>query len=553
MPGFKDLLPKIAAAYYQKRSEIEQQNAELMEALQQSVPATSPHGELTREPIGAALHDLARAFDEVDGGFGQAPKFPHPHELAFALRRHVLDADESAGAIVRLTLTRMAQGGIYDQLGGGFCRYSTDAQWAIPHFEKMLYDNGPLLGVYADAWLVTRDDLYEDVVRGTADWAIREMQARDGGYYSSLDADSEGVEGRYYVWTAEEMASRLSAEEHAVASRHYGLDAPPNFEGRFWHLRVTAPLADIARELALSESECRERLDSAREKLYSARGQRPRPGRDEKVLTSWNALMIRGMARAGRLLERPDWLASARRAADFVRAVLWNQGKLLATYKDGRAHLNAYLDDYAYLLDALLELAQAELRDEDLDFAHALAEGLLDRFEDRKAGGFYFVSHDHEQLIHRPKTGHDGATPSGNAVAAYALQRLGHLVGEPRYLAAAERTIRLFLPGLRQSPIAHTSLATALEEALRPPRILLLRGPRDDVETWRSQLDRTYRPDLMVFMLGSETHGLASALQEQPANPSSSVSAWLCSGVTCEPPVFELAELEQALASGPSP
>jgi uncharacterized protein YyaL (SSP411 family) len=547
-PGFKDLLTKIASAYRGQRSEIEKQNAALLDALQRTTPAPAAEPELDHAPLDAAVAELERVFDRVHGGIGNAPKFPHPSELAFCLRRHVLDRDDIAGAIPKLTLTKMAEGGIFDHLGGGFCRYSTDDEWTIPHFEKMLYDNGPLLALYSDAWLVTGDPLYEKASRETAQWVIREMQSDEGGYYSSLDADSEGEEGRFYVWTPEAVRALLTPDEYAVAAPHFGLDAPPNFEGRHWNLRVARRLDDVARALGLPLTECRERLDSARAKLFAAREMRVHPGRDDKVLTSWNALMVKGMARAGRVFGRPEWIDSARRAAAFIRATLWQKGSLLATYKDGRAHLNAYLDDYAFLLDALLELLQTDFRAEELAFAQALADGLLAAFEDREHGGFWFTSHGHERLIHRAKTGYDGATPSGNGVAAHALQRLGHLVGEPPYLKAAERTIKLFYGALERNASGYTTLLLALEEALAPPRIVVLCGAADALSSWQAQLARTWRPDTTIVAIPEGIADLPPVLNKPSPGDTARVSAWVCQGVECLPPVFELAELEQALA-----
>jgi uncharacterized protein YyaL (SSP411 family) len=551
MPAFKALLARIVEAYKDKRSELEQQNESLMRALARTTPGASAQGELERVPIDAALRDLARLFDDVHGGIGAAPKFPHAAELAFCLRRHVLEGSTRAGEIATLTLTKMAEGGIYDQLGGGFCRYSTDRSWTIPHFEKMLYDNGPLLTLYADAWLVTKRPLYEKVVRETAGWIMREMQAPDGGYYSSLDADLEGEEGKFYVWSVAELESLLEREEYAVAARHFGLDGPPNFEQCFWNLRVAKPIDAVAGELRISLDECGARLASARTKLFTAREQRARPGRDEKILTSWNALIIKAMARAGQVFGCPAWIQSARAAVEFIRSILWTNGRLLATYRNGRAHLNAYLDDHAFLLDALVEMLQVDFRREDLEFACEIADVLLEQFEDPGLGGFFFVSHDHEQLIHRPKTGHDGATPSGNGVAAYALQRLGHMVGESRYLHAAQRVLRLFDEALHGQPSAHVTLLTALEEALLPPRLVLLRGSAGALEHWQRELGRAYRPNTLVLGLPDTLQSLPPTLDKKDQRAAAAVSAWVCSGVTCQPPVFALAELERVLATDP--
>ncbi len=558
MPGFLDLLPRIAEAYREKRGEITKQNTALLEALARTLPAPGGGRELKRAPLDAAVREFAQAFDDVHGGIGHAPKFPHPFELAFCLRRHALDGGEPALAIARLTLARMAEGGIYDQLAGGFCRYSVDEHWSIPHFEKMLYDNAALTALYSDAWLVTQAPLFKKIVEETAAWIIRDMQSPEGGYTSSLDADSEHEEGKFYVWTPEEVKNLLTPDEYAVVETHYGLDGAPNFEGRHWHLRVLEPLDAVAKRLGVPLAECERRLDTARAKLLAVRVKRVWPGRDDKVLTSWNALMVRGMARAARVFGEPAWRASAQRALGFIRGTLWRpgtsadkpRGRLLATCKDGRAHLNAYLDDHAFLLDALLELMQTEFHGEDLRFARELAEILLERFEDREAGGFFFVSHDHEQLIHRAKPGHDNATPSGNGIAAFALQRLGHLVSEPRYLEAAERALKLFYPSLERQPTGFVSLATALDEYLAPPQTVILRGDIKTMAEWQRALARTYRPDTMVIALPAGSAGLPSVLDK--AAPPAGVNAWVCRGVTCLAPVTDLAGLERVLAATPA-
>jgi len=448
-----------------------------------------------------------------------------------------LRADAQAQRVAVFTLEKMAEGGIYDQLGGGFCRYSVDQYWMIPHFEKMLYDNGPLLRLCADAWLVTGQPLFRKVCEETAGWAMREMQSPEGGYYSSLDADSEHEEGKFYVWSREEAVAVLDDEEYAVAGAVYGLDKTANFEGRHWHLHIAQPPDRLAERLGLAGDVVQHILERARDKLFVARAQRVRPGRDEKILTSWNALMIHGMLHAGRVLGRAEWIDSARRALDFLRAHLWKAGRLLATFKDGRAHLNAYLDDHAFLLAALLESMQADFRRTDLDFAVALADLLLTQFEDQDRGGFFFTSHDHEQLILRPKPGFDNATPSGNGVAALILQRLGHLLGDPRYLTAAERTMRLYYPQLARHPSGFATLCMALAEHDEPPPVTILRGDATALSPWQEALAHRYAPAGLVLGLDSAEPALPPAL-DKPVRPG--VNAWLCRGVKCLAPIGEL-------------
>jgi uncharacterized protein YyaL (SSP411 family) len=549
LPGFADLLEKIAAVYREKRSEIDRQNESLLEYLAGTLPAATDAVEMSREPITAAVAQLRSGFDEIHGGIGAAPKFPHPFELAFCLRASRSTGGTRLRDLVILTLRKMAQGGIYDQLGGGFCRYSTDAYWLIPHFEKMLYDNGPLLRLYADAWVVTGDPLFQRTCEETAGWVMREMQSPEGGYYSSLDADSEHEEGKFYVWSREEFAAPLDADEFAVAAACYGLDGAPNFEARAWNPYVAQEPDAIAAQTGRTLLECESLLQSARIKLFAAREKRVRPGRDEKILVSWNALMIEGMVHAARVFGRDDWHSSARRAMDFVAAKMWKHGRLLATYKDGRAHLNAYLDDYAFLLAAVLEKLQAEFAPRDLQIATALAEALLERFADRDDGGFFFTSDDHEPLILRPKPGADNAAPSGNGIAALAIMRLGHLLGEPRYLRAAEHAVRLFYPEMLRQPGAYSTLCTALEEVLEPTKINVLRGPGAALRTWQQTLSRKYLPDVMTFALDPTQAGLPGVLNKPSGK---TVNAYLCRSVNCLAPIADIDALSAILEAGPA-
>ncbi|MGA8050215.1 MAG: thioredoxin domain-containing protein [Burkholderiales bacterium] len=535
MPAFPDLLERIAAIWREKQVEIGQQNEQVVGAFSRMLPRSGAQRSVVDgAPLRAALESLHASFDARLGGFGDAPKFPHPTDLALCLRAYARNGDRVALEMAHTTLARMCDGGIYDQLGGGFCRYSVDAQWMIPHFEKMLYDNGPLLGLLADAWLATGADRFARCAAETAGWVMREMQSPEGGYYSSLDADSEHEEGKFYVWTREEVQELLSQDEYALVAAHYGLSRAPNFEGRNWHLYVAEPLAPGDEAL----------LASARAKLLARRDKRVRPGRDDKVLVSWNALAMHGMAHAGRVFGREDWIDSARRALEFVRTRMWQGGRLVATYKDGTAHLNAYLDDYAFLLAALLELLQARFSAADLEFAEQLAEVMLGQFEDPESGGFFFTSRDHEKLIHRPKPGHDNATPSGNAVAAWALGRLAALTGDDRYARAAERTVALFYPTMRQHPAGFGAMVAALEETITPPAVLVLRGEPASLGLWAAELARELLPDTTVLAIADGTQGLPPPL-DKPRRPES-VNAWLCRGVTCLEPLTNLAALKGA-------
>ena len=556
MPGFPDLIRRVREFYDQHPDDIREQGEQLAQALARTAPQAASHpSQFSRAPLDDAAAYFASAFDRDRGGLTGAPKFPHPDSLEFLLRRFAASGDRrgreapardtTALELATLTLRKMAHGGIYDQVGGGFARYSVDADWAIPHFEKMLYDNAWLLRLYADAWAITRNPLFERICDETAAWVMREMQSPEGGYYSSLDADSEGEEGKFYVWTPDEVRALLTPEEFEVAGRCFGLDRPPNFENSHWHLVLAREPADAA---------ARKLLDAAREKLRAAREKRVRPGRDDKVLASWNALMIQGMAHAAKVFAREDWLASARRALDFIRREMWSDGRLLATARGvpptgtgsntWRAHLDAYLDDHAYLLAAILEMLQADFRPRDLEWAGEVGEVLLERFLDRGAGGFFFTAHDHERLIHRPKPGPDNATPSGNAVAALALHRLAFLTGDTRFSEAAAGTVALFWPQLERQPAAFGTLLAALDEQLVPPRTVIVRGAKDAFGAWHELLDRAYMPATLVLYIPDDASPLPPPLAKPAAGK---VNAWVCEGVTCLPPIASPEELKKAL------
>jgi uncharacterized protein YyaL (SSP411 family) len=540
LPAFRDLLERAAQVFHSKPQEIARLGEQLHEALERGEPM-APTGarEWDAEPVRMAAATLAAHIDPLEGGFGGAatgPKFPQPQRLAFGLR-HV-------PAPVVLTLRKMADGGIYDQVGGGFCRYSVDAHWTIPHFEKMLYDNGALLALYADAYLVTGDERFAQVVEETIVWAEREMRAPAGGFFSALDADSDGEEGLFYVWSREEVAACLSADEFALAAAYWGLDEPPNFEGK-WHLRIARALPDVATALGHPVGAAVALLQAARAKLLRVRASRVRPGLDDKVLTAWNALMVRGLARAARVFARDDWLGLAQSTVDFLRLQLWRDERLFATFQSGSARHPAYLDDVAFLLDALLELMQARFRPIDLQFAQTLARTLVERFEDPQDGGFFFTSHDHEPLLHRAKPVEDNATPGGNGVAALALQRLAHITGESAYGVAAERTLSLFDAYLRQAPHAVPTLLGALEEFLVPPQLVILRGPAADLMAWQRELATRFAPHTLVFALPNDTDGLPAGL----AHPATEhAAAYVCVGTACLPPITDLEQLKTTLS-----
>ena len=541
LPGFIALMENIARAWHERRSDVLAQKEAVQAALSQEPSFADETVQFSAAPIVNAVDDLAQAFDPVWGGFSRAPKFPRPGELFLLLREADRSQQHAARDMALFSLRKMAEGGVRDHLGGGFCRYSVDAQWAIPHFEKMLYDNGPLLSLYADAWTLSGEAIFAEAANGIADWVLREMRAPEGGFYSAQDADSEGHEGKFYVWTPDQVRAVLTPEEYAVATLYYGFDRPPNFENVSWNPLIARALDVVAQELEIEPGRAADLLRAATTKLFAAREQRVHPGRDDKQLTSWNALMIQGLAHAGRVMQRPEWIAAAQHALDFLHAQMWREGRLLASYKNGVARLNAYLDDYAFLLDALLESMQAAYRPQDMAWARELAEALLTHFEDAEQGGFYFTSHDHEQLIQRPKPAYDSALPSGNGVAALSLHRLGVLLAEPRYLAAAERCLRGFYPHILQHPIAYPTLLNLLDETLHPTRLIVIRGPENEVNDWAVALAPQLRKSDILLRL---PNGIA--VPEALAKPeSASGTAWICVGSNCFPPVTKIEHIAQ--------
>lgn len=548
LPAFRDLLTQIAGFYRERRQELGPQNASLHQALNR-LRRVEPEKSLDSGPLDAARAALERSFDPNSGGFGSAPKFPHPTQIQRLLRDYARSpghTDRQALHMACFTLRRMALGGLFDQVGGGFARYSVDDYWIIPHFEKMLSDNGLLLSAYADAAHATGDRFFARIALQTGRWMLREMQAPEGGFYSSLDADSEGHEGLFYTWTPEEVRALLNDDEYQLAERRFGLDEPANFEGR-WHFHVCESLSELAKSLRRPRDEVEARLESVQSALYRARSRRPWPHRDEKILTSWNALAIKGLARAGRILGDAHFVDAGERALAFIRTHSWRDGRLLATHSAGHSNLNAYLDDYAFLADALLEMVQTRWSTDHLAWARELCEVMLEHFRDEQSGGFFFTSNDHEALIHRPRPLMDEATPSGNGIAASVLQRLGHLLGETRYLDAAEATLLAAAGEVKRAPEACGSLLNAQEEWLDPPVTVVVRGGADVLDDWRREVERYYVPGRVCVAIPSNA-ACPPELERFPAGGET--AAYVCYGMQCTTPAFTLEELRDRLGPG---
>ncbi|HYO24021.1 MAG TPA: thioredoxin domain-containing protein [Lacipirellulaceae bacterium] len=477
MPGFDQVLLAVDDAWRNRSDHANDVGDQLVEELQKMERGGGAGaGELTRELIEKAVSQLGRSFDGRWGGFGGAPKFPHPMDLQLLLRHWRRTGRQQSLDMVTTTLDRMAAGGIYDHVGGGFARYSVDARWLVPHFEKMLYDNALLAATYVEAHQATGHADYARVARETIEYVLRDMTDGTGAFYSTEDADSEGEEGKFYVWTPDEIEEVLGAETGALFGRVYDVTDAGNFEGHNI-LNLPKTIAQCAKIVNREEAELRELLATARQKLFAVREKRVHPGKDDKVIVAWNGLMIDALARAGAAFNEPLYVAAAAKAATFIREnVQRGDGRLLHTWRHGVAKLDAYLDDYACLANALVSLYEATFDGVHLNEAARLADVMLERFEDRTGGGFFYTADDHEQLIARTKDVADSSTPSANGMAAMVLVRLAKLTGEERFRAAGERALAAGVGIMRQAPTAMGQSLVALDFHLGPTYELVLAG-----------------------------------------------------------------------------
>ena len=549
LPSFRRLLEHIAQAWQKQRQVIDEQAGHLTEHLQLAMHVASGPGELGEDVLRQAGQQLGRRFDATYGGFGAAPKFPHPMEIRLLLRLWQRFDDDQCIAMARTTLDHMARGGMYDQLGGGFHRYSTDDRWLVPHFEKMLYDNALL----TEAYQATGAPFYRQVVEESLSYVLREMTGPAGPFYSTQDADSEGVEGKFFVWSLQEIEATLGKDEAELFAAVYDVTAEGNWEVHNILHRRHSDEQD-AKLLRLPVDELRRRLAAAKSKLLEVRGRRVWPGRDEKILTAWNGLMIGAFAQAGQVLENPHYGAAAEKAAgwilDNMRAP---DGRLLRTaFAGSTPRLNGYLEDYAYLLDALVSLYEATFAPRWLAAAVDLAGVLSAQCWDEAEGGFFYTGKDHEQLIARTKDPHDNATPSGNAMAVTALLRLAKLTGRADLQDKAARTLTLFGDVMRTMPMAAGQMLLALDFELGPVREFAVVGDPANEETKQvlRLIRRSFRPHKVVCgKRGITTHEDVEKLIPLLANRLAQgvVTTYICEHQTCRAPIVGARALEQVL------
>jgi uncharacterized protein YyaL (SSP411 family) len=553
MPGFARVLAGVANAYQSGAHEVKHNVEKLTEALGALTKYQPPPGDLRPDLAVVAARALAGAYDSINGGIGGAPKFPNTFVFSLFLRTFAAVGDESMAEMVRHTLKKMARGGIYDQVGGGFHRYSVDERWLIPHFEKMLYDNALLARIYADAGRALNEPEFLQTSREILDYVLREMTSPEGGFYSSQDADSEGVEGKFFVWTPAEVEQILGPELSPIAERYFDISAEGNFEGENV-LHRTIELGDAARMFGRSEDQIQSAIATIRAKLLAERAKRVHPGRDEKILTAWNAMMIGAFADGFRAHQEDRYLEAGRRACEFILSKMWDGRTLLRSCKDGVARFNAYLEDYALLSGALVDMYEASLEPGYLSSARMLADIVVERFLDYEKGGFFFTSEDHEALITRSKAAFDGSTPSGNSAATMALLRLAEYTGEDRYRIEAKRALRLFREFIEKQPFGFSHMLETIDLFQRGSTEVVLVGDSTTAEfrSWVERLGLLYVPNLSIFIAdpsGAAANGTLPEPVRGKRALNGRVTAYVCRQHTCTAPVTEFTELAKELGA----
>lgn len=552
LPAFPRILAAVAQAYRERPQEVERATAQILNNLEKLSHRQESSRPLQIETLANAAASLAQHVDHTHGGLGGAPKFPNSMVFALFLRQARASNNEHYLQMVVHTLQKMAEGGVYDHLGGGFHRYSVDERWLVPHFEKMLYDNALLTRLYLEAYQTTHEPFFRQIVEEILTYVEREMLSPEGGFYSTQDADSEGEEGKFFVWTQDEVMRELGDEVGEIFCRYYDVTDVGNFEHKNI-LHPTLTLAQLAKLFRREEQAIAQLIADAKRKLFAVRERRVKPGRDEKIITSWNGLMIAAFAEAYRVLGDPRYLEIARCSVTFILTRLSQEERLLRTYKDGQAKYNAYLDDYAFFVAALLDLYEATFERAYLERAVALTDLLLARFWDEQEGGFFFTSNDHEALISRSKSAFDGSIPSGNSVATLNLLRLFYLTENQTYLEKAEQVLRLFYDAMEQNPFGFSYMLCALDFYLQRPKEIVLLGEKTAPETKEmlARIHELFLPNktLACFDAAEQAgHKLPSQLTRR-TQVGGKLTVYVCHNFTCSLPVTEWGALKELLVS----
>ena len=549
MPGFPRILTAVSQAYRERPQDVEKSVSEILTALQRMAKSQETSKSFSASILRDGAEQVARAYDADNGGLGQAPKFPNASVYELFLRHYSRSKNERFLEMVVHTLTKMAQGGIYDHLGGGFHRYSVDAKWLVPHFEKMLYDNAQLVRIYAHAYTITREPLFRSVIEETVDYLLREMFHPHGGFYSTQDADSEGEEGKFFVWTGEEINRLLGEADGEIFCRMYDVGEPGNFDGKsILHPILTVDQA--SKFFRKEPSEIQDLVANAKRRLFVEREKRIKPFRDEKIITAWNGLMLSGLAEAIKISDNPAALDAARETVEFIFTKMFRDDFLLHSYKDGQAKLLGYLDDYAFLAVGLLDLYEALFERSYLDRAIHLTDIMLREFWDERDGGFFFTGKSHEQLISRAKPTFDASIPSGNAMATQLLLRLNHFTGKNQYRASAEKILRSYYDAMESQPFGFAHMLCALDLYLQGAKeIVIVGNPAEQgVQELIAEINSIYLPNKAVQTVrpGASLSEISTLLEGKTALDGKP-TAYVCEDFTCSAPVTSASELRALL------
>ena len=550
LPAFPRVLAGVAQAYYERPQDIANSTTQILENLEKITHREESSRQLEVETLEKTAASLAQHVDHTYGGLGGAPKFPNSMVFAFFLRQYKASGRQQYLVMTLHTLRKMAEGGMYDQIGGGFHRYSVDERWLVPHFEKMLYDNALLARVYLEAYQATRDEFFRQIVEEILAYVEREMMHSEGGFYSTQDADSEGEEGKFFVWSRDEVLRVLGDDIGEIFCRYYDVTDVGNFEHHNI-LHPTLSIEQLAKLFRRDVTTLTAQLTEAKQKLFAVREQRIKPGRDEKILTSWNGLMLSAFAEGYKVLGNPRYLEIARLTTSFIFTRLYRDGRLLRSYKDGQAKFNAYLDDYAFFAAALIDLYEATFERSYLDRALVLTETLLTRFWDEKEGAFFFTGSDHEELISRSKSAFDGSVPSGNSVAALNLLRLFYLIEKQDYLSKAEKLLRLFYDAMEQNPFGFSNMLCALDFYLRRPQEIVLLGKPDEPEIREmiAEVHSLFLPNKVLVCIDPQREVTLPSLLAGKTRIGGQGTAYVCHNFTCSLPVTDREALKELLLS----
>lgn len=551
--GLMDLLPQLADKWNEDRAKVEEIGEQIVEETKGRM-LSNLKGELSEQTLDRVYQQYAQTFDEMHGGFGSAPKFPTAHNLSLLLRLHKRTGNAHALKMVEKTLDAMYRGGMYDHIGFGFARYSTDERWLVPHFEKMLYDNALLAIAYTEAYQLTRKPEYAEVAASIFTYVLRDMTDPEGGFYSAEDADSEGHEGKFYVWDPDEVSDVLGSDDGELFCELYNITSEGNFEGRSIPNMIGTTPEMFAQRKAMSESELLQKIEVCRQKLFARREQRIHPHKDDKILTAWNGLMIAAFAKGAKVLNDPTYAEAAKKAESFLWSKLRREdGRLLARYRDGEAAFLGYVDDYACTIWGLIELYEATFEPEYIQKAAELAKEMIRLFWDDEDGGLYFYGHDAEQLLTRMKEIYDGAMPSGNSVAAYNLARLSKYVYDAELSQKADELLQSFAGAAERYPTGHAMLLTALDFVVSSSMEIVIAGDPAKPETMQmiESVRSRFLPNAVVFVVpngpdGDRVRQIIPLVQDK-RSLGGRTTAYVCEHFACQAPTDDVEELEQLL------